>query len=403
MTVNTTTTKVTYPTNGSTQVFSFPFAVAQKTDIKLFFTAIDGSVIEQTPDQFIVTLNPPIDPNPTSVGGTVAFPLSGPLDPGYFVTIVRDAPEQQLTSISNQSIVYPPVVEQAFDYLTMIDQQLTAALARTIQVDITDPVPAPLQPVAIRKSHWAAFDSAGNLTPAASPSGTTIISAAMQPVVAAATIPLAQGLLGTQALINASINAAISALPVSFTTGDLKPTHKTVADSGWIMWVDGTIGDTTSGATIRQNSDTLPLFTLYYDNYTDALCPLFLLSGASTTRAAQGTAGAAFLAHCRMSLPVGAGRAVGIAGNGTGLTVRPPGSTTGVETITQAYDQMVAHNHGFFGYYVPGYLLNLGIGITGDLNYYVISTFFTGTDIQGSSHPMNTMQPTTFCNFMVKL
>lgn len=106
-----------------------------------------------------------------------------------------------------------------------------------------------------------------------------------------------------------------------FTTGDLKPTHKTVADAGWILWKDGTIGDGSSGAGLRANDDTAALFTLYYA-YTDAQCPLLTSTGSATTRAAQGTAAAAYAAHCRMTLPTAEGRGLGIAGSGSGLTAR---------------------------------------------------------------------------------
>src|SRR5262249_41681527 len=115
----------------------------------------------------------------------------------------------------------------------------------------------------------------------------------------------------TSIATTAFVTAAIASVSGgAATTGALKATHKTTADSGWIMWVDGTIGDASSGSSVRANADTSALFTLYYNGYTDALCPLLTSAGAATTRAAQGAAATAFGAHCRMTLPKGPGRAV---------------------------------------------------------------------------------------------
>lgn len=58
-----------------------------------------------------------------------------------------------------------------------------------------------------------------------------------------------------------------------FTTGDAKITFKTSADVGWIMADDGSIGDVTSAATTRANSDTADLFALFYTNITGILPP----------------------------------------------------------------------------------------------------------------------------------
>ncbi len=129
-----------------------------------------------------------------------------------------------------------------------------------------------------------------------------------------------------------------------FSTGDLKFTHKTVADSGWIMWVDGTIGDASSAASVLAATTAQELFTLYY-GYTDVNCPLLTSGGSATTRAAQGTAAAAWAAHCRMTLPLGPGRAAAIAGTGAGLTARTAGDATGVESFNQTVAQMPSHFH----------------------------------------------------------
>jgi hypothetical protein len=364
------------------------------TDIQVFITDVNGNITQLNPISYTVTLNPPVDPNPTSVGGMVVFPLTGPpLATGNSLTIIRVLPQVQMTALANQGILYPEVIEGALDYAVMLDQGFGEQLGRSLTVALSDPNPLPLPPVAQRANQGAFFDANGNLTSGLLPAGGAVISAPMQPVVAAASIAIAQNLLGTQALINASIATVLAQLS---STGDLKPTHKVVADAGWIMWVDGNIGDAVSGATVRNNADTQALFTLYYNSYTDALCPLFTSTGASTTRAAQGAAATAFAAHCRMSLPAGAGRAMALAGAGSGLTNRVLGSTTGTETVTPSVATMANHVHGYNDCTQgPGpQSLQSGPAPTGLL---------TATGSQGGGTPANTMQPTTFMNVMVKL
>jgi hypothetical protein len=394
MTVNTTSNKIVYAANGSTTQWTFSFPGVSATDIQVFVTDVNGFITQLNPIAYTVTLNPPIDPNPTSVGGMVNYPLTGPpLATGNSLTIIRVLPQIQTNALSNQGILYPEVIEGALDYAIMIDQGFGELLGRSIVVPVSDPNPAPLPPLAQRANQGAFFDANGNLTSGLAPGGTAFVSAAMQPVVAAATIPAAQTLLGTQALINASVSAALLSL---YTTGDLKPTHKTTADAGWILWSDGNIGDPTSGATIRANADTQALFTLYYSSYTDALCPLFTSVGASTTRAVQGTAAAAFAAHCRVSLPAGAGRALALAGAGSGLTNRVLGSTIGTETVTPSIATMANHNHLYAD-------CTQGPGPQSLLGGPAPVGPFVPTSATGGGTPANTMQPTTFMNVMVKL
>jgi hypothetical protein len=120
------------------------------------------------------------------------------------------------------------------------------------------------------------------------------------------------------------------------TTGDGKITLKTTADAGWILCDDGTFGSATSGSSNRAIADTRSLFTLFFNNLTDAVAPILTSSGGATTRAGQGSAAAGWAANCRMTLTKQLGRSIAIAGAGSGLTSRALGSTVGNETSTLA-------------------------------------------------------------------
>ncbi len=112
----------------------------------------------------------------------------------------------------------------------------------------------------------------------------------------------------------------------AWSTGDLKVTLKTVADTTWIMGSAGSIGDGSSSATIRANADCEDLFLFLYSKFVDANAPV---SGG------RGASGAAdWAAHKRITLPDMWGRAIGLAGAGSGLTSRAYFAKAGTETHT---------------------------------------------------------------------
>jgi microcystin-dependent protein len=217
-----------------------------------------------------------------------------------------------------------------------------------------------------------------------------------------------------------------------WSTGDAKLTLKNVPDPGWVLMQDGTIGSATSGASNRANADCQPLFILMFNNITDAWCPITTSTGAATTRAAQGTAAAAWAANCRMALPRQLGRTLAVGGAGSGLTNRQLGSTLGVETHIQTISEMPSHVHTYSD---PGHshgvvsaqplvIGNPGaptVAVDGGAVYGVPSwngmvpandsTQFTAvsavTNINinpnGGGQPMSMYQPTTHWNIMIKL
>jgi hypothetical protein len=112
-----------------------------------------------------------------------------------------------------------------------------------------------------------------------------------------------------------------------FSTGDVKLTLKTTADTGWVLMNDGTIGSASSGATTRANTDTSDLYTLIWTNVTDQWAPVTGGRGAS--------AAADFAANKPLALPKTLGRA--LAGYGVGV-VTASGTdadvSTGNDTLT---------------------------------------------------------------------
>lgn len=183
MTVGTTISTITIAGNGATTSFDYPFLMPDASDAIVTYTAVGGT-------QSILAANTYAlfgagSPN----GGTVTYPLSGsPIPAGSFLTITRSLPLIQGVSVSNQGPTFA-AIEGGLDYLTMLIQQVNGDVSRAIVINPADiELPIPLPPAAERAGQFLAFDSTGQPTVAVAVGGTVIVSAAMQPVLAAGTL-----------------------------------------------------------------------------------------------------------------------------------------------------------------------------------------------------------------------
>ena len=246
--------------------------------------------------------------------------------------------------------------------------------------------------------------------------------------------------LGNVALINLPISGTLiedGTLPQSkittdfannmgFSTGDVKLTYKTMADAGWVFANDGSIGNVGSGATTRANADTEALFRLMW-NISE--CTVQTYAGATSSKT---TATQDWQALKRLVLPKTLGRVLGVAGQGSGLTRRNLGSSTGNETITLTAANVPPHSHAGvqcfqadFGYKGDSYGKAWGSpsgapGVTQPVYYNHKLTWLTRNDYDfsvitdkngnrmtpsGSStgSSFNNLQPSSFLNLMIKL
>ena len=216
-----------------------------------------------------------------------------------------------------------------------------------------------------------------------------------------------------------------------FSTGDIKLTLKTAPDAGWLLFDDGTFGSATSGSSNSNNAANQALFTLLFNNLIDAWAPILTSGGGATTRAAQTNAASAWAANCRMSLPKTLGRALGIAGSGSGLTTRALAQLVGVETavLTATNIPPIASsavntitvfpqgtNTGITYPDTTGTISDVTITVGGGPTHIPASTgSWTGTNsISGgntitvnsagtNSTPFSIVQPEVFLNAMVKV
>lgn len=184
MTIGTTLNTITVDGNGATTTFTYPFLIPLPSDAVVTFTDANSNGTVLLTSQYSIT------GTGNENGGTVTYPLSGgtPIAAGTFLTIERLLPEIQSTSLSNQGPTFS-AIEGALDYLTMLIQQVTNVADRAIVINPADTVlPTPLPIASVRAGQFLTFDSQGNPTVANTVGGGAVVSAAMQPVVAASTL-----------------------------------------------------------------------------------------------------------------------------------------------------------------------------------------------------------------------
>lgn len=199
------------------------------------------------------------------------------------------------------------------------------------------------------------------------------------------------------------------------TTGDLKFTIKTTADPGWLMINDGTLGSAASGASYA-SAVYQALYVIIWNSISNSFAPVTTGRGAN--------AAADFAANKSMQMTRMLGRALALAGAGSGLTARALGQFLGEENHLLTLAEITAHNH-VADVADPTHVHPLENGGTIMHNtgggfistaapnqpYQQISTTVqaaaTGVTVTtqnsggGGSH--NNMQPSTFLNAMVKI
>lgn len=118
--------------------------------------------------------------------------------------------------------------------------------------------------------------------------------------------------------------------------GDAKQGFASAAPTGWVLLHGGTIGNASSGATIRANADTQSLFQYLWNNLADAQATV-------TPGPRGGDAITDFNANKTITLPNMSGRMpLGKTGAGTGSTI---GGTGGSLDHSHSINTGGSHNH----------------------------------------------------------
>lgn len=180
MTVAATPRKARFLGNDVATSFPFSFRAFAASDLVVTLTSSDGVEVPLIlNDDYTVSLDPDQENNP---GGSLTYPVSGsPLATGQVLTAISAIEESQETDLQNRGAFLPQVIEDRFDYLTVLVQQLSERLSRVAFGSASDSDPVfSLGTAGQRANKYISFDADGNL----------------QLVTSIGTTPLSQALIG---------------------------------------------------------------------------------------------------------------------------------------------------------------------------------------------------------------
>lgn len=211
MTVTTASNKAIVAGNGATTVFAFNFIGVNADLISVTLTDSGGVETLLDPSLYTLALNP-AGTALWGIGGTLTYPLTGgPLAAGNTLTLLRELPLTQAISLQNQTSYgqYNTAAEQAVDLLEMQLQQVYEQFGRALTVPASDEdAPVSFPPAALRALKVALFDADGQPTVGEIPAS-GFISAAMQAVVAAASLAAGRTAFGLRELAELDLGAGL--------------------------------------------------------------------------------------------------------------------------------------------------------------------------------------------------
>lgn len=192
MTVPSTNRSQSYPGTGLQTAFPFTFRVPKASDLRVVVTHANG-----TKDELVAGVGYTVVGIGLPNGGTVtttAAPIVGDT-----LTVLREVALTQELDLRNQGPYFAEDVEAALDRSAMADQQIQEQISRSIRIPESEAGGSDivLPTVAQRANKVLGFDDYGN--PIAGFSGSSV-SAAMEPVVSAATLAAARAQFGASGL-----------------------------------------------------------------------------------------------------------------------------------------------------------------------------------------------------------
>jgi hypothetical protein len=130
MTVSTTATKATFNGSWSTGPFTFSFRFFANSEIAVIKTSVAG--VDTTLTE---TTHYTLTGATSYTGGSIT--LGTALASGETLTVVRTLPFTQEIDLRNQGAFFAETIEEGFDRVTMLVQQLDEILGRTPSMAVT--------------------------------------------------------------------------------------------------------------------------------------------------------------------------------------------------------------------------------------------------------------------------
>ena len=194
MAVSSTTTRVAYTGDGTTNALSFPWIYWSPGDIKVYsvVTATGAATLWTQGGQYNLT-------GGSGAAGSVV-PTSGTVV-GTYTLIILDPVETHLTSYVPNEPFPSQAVQADFDRITQMVQSVDAQMGYTINFPYTEVSPPAILPApSIRASKFLSFDSSGNLSLASGVSS----------------VPLNQGNIGAALWPQTAAELAASVTPTNY-------------------------------------------------------------------------------------------------------------------------------------------------------------------------------------------
>ena len=159
MTISTTTIKNSYSGNGSTTTFNYTFKITDQDDIDVIIRSSSGTETTKT-----ITTHYTVTGVGNSGGGTVVFTAGNIPASGETVVLRRSTPLTQGVDLIENDPLPANTLEDAFDKLTSISQELQEQLDRSLKVSKTTSITSPefTSDASARADKLLGFDSTGN-------------------------------------------------------------------------------------------------------------------------------------------------------------------------------------------------------------------------------------------------
>ena len=215
MTVSNLDNKVSYECDGTQTEFGFSFKIFAADDLEVILTNNDAVQIPLVRD--IDYRVAPIGDDYSSGGAIETIIVDGQdtlpfaREDGNKITIVRSIDLTQETRYAGVTSFPALMHENALDRLTMISQQISEKVARSLKFNILDAGTDKQLPVAAERAlQWLGFDANGDPIAVAGVSGGTPVSTFMGEFLAASSAAAARNYIDVEPLTVATILAALT-------------------------------------------------------------------------------------------------------------------------------------------------------------------------------------------------
>lgn len=333
--------------SGVTTVFTYAYQILLDTDIAVYLTPF-GQLPDPENDIQLLNVDYTVQDAGQEVGGTVTFTV--PPGVNDVVTLARNMQRSIDTKFFEAKNFNGANLDAAFRRVVLIMQQIgTVQDQRCLKYIIDSYLVPPTEgdtelPVLTDRQIWLkSGDRIIGVTLEENPDTSTLRSELASQANGADGARLigyydpntASG--KTQKQFNDSVQQQINiivgtAIRPGTTQADWDPSPR----AGWILWVDGTIGNAISGATVRANADTLALYTIWWNNSTDANLPVSGGRGVSAL--------ADFNADKTIQVPEGNGRVIVNLGNAVDFQYA---QAFGESDHALTIPEIPAHQHGY--------------------------------------------------------